>query len=62
MFCVTLEFDRESGELMLPLPRELLNKMGWRCGDTLVAIPSHNGFTLRKAADTEIISVETVCV
>jgi len=27
--------DKESGDLILPIPPELLEKMGWREGDTL---------------------------
>lgn len=30
----TLE-DKETGDLILPIPQELLDKMGWREGDTL---------------------------
>ena len=32
---VELEEDPETGELVMPLPIELLEEMGWRIGDTL---------------------------
>lgn len=30
----TLE-DKETGDLILPIPQELLDRLGWREGDTL---------------------------
>jgi len=32
---VTLEEDPETGELIMPLPPDLLNQVGWDFGDTL---------------------------
>jgi hypothetical protein len=32
---ITVEEDKETGELILPLPQELLDLQGWRPGDTL---------------------------
>jgi hypothetical protein len=34
-YTVTLEEDPETGDLMLPIPTELLNQMGWDFGDVL---------------------------
>jgi hypothetical protein len=33
---ITLEEDPETGELIMPLPSELLESQGWHIGDTLV--------------------------
>lgn len=33
---VTLEEDAETGELILPLPNELIAQLGWTGDDTLV--------------------------
>jgi hypothetical protein len=33
---VTLETDPETGDLMLPLPPELLETLGWQIGDVLI--------------------------
>lgn len=34
-FEVTAQEDPETGDMFLPLPPELLEKMGWKEGDTL---------------------------
>jgi hypothetical protein len=42
---VTIEEDPETKELILPLPTDLLNQMGWDIGDDLVweeHMPSHS--------------------
>jgi len=33
---ISLEEDPETGDLVMPLPEELLNSQGWKIGDTLV--------------------------
>jgi hypothetical protein len=33
---VTLETDPETGDLMLPLPPEMLETLGWQIGDVLI--------------------------
>jgi len=44
-----VEEDTETGELVLPLPDELLNQVGWDFGDTLVWEELDNGnWSLRK--------------
>lgn len=32
---VQLEEDQETGELILPLPPDLLSQLGWNFGDTI---------------------------
>jgi hypothetical protein len=47
-FTVTLEED-ENGDLIMPIPTELLAQMGWDEGDTLIWEESFNGsYSLRK--------------
>lgn len=46
---LTLEEDPETGELIMPLPPDLLNQVGWDFGDTLIWEDMHNGsWSLRK--------------
>lgn len=33
---VTLETDPETGELIMPLPVDMLNQVGWDLGDELI--------------------------
>lgn len=33
---VELEEDPETGDLVMPLPPEMLEELGWKIGDTLV--------------------------
>lgn len=32
---VTLETDPETGELVLPIPQEILDELGWQLGDII---------------------------
>jgi len=51
-FTVKLEED-EHGNLVMPIPTELLGQMGWDEGDTLLWEESFNGsYTLRKKDET----------
>jgi hypothetical protein len=34
-FTATLEFDPETGDLVLPFSDELIEQLGWNVGDTL---------------------------
>lgn len=46
---ITLETDPETGDLIMPLPTDLLNQVGWDFGDTLIWEDLHNGsWSLRK--------------
>jgi len=48
-YTVTLEEDPDTGELVLPIPTELLGQVGWDFGDTLVWDEVTNGtFSLSK--------------
>ena len=40
---VTLETDPETGDLILPIPTELLSQMGWIEGTELFWIDNENG-------------------
>ena len=47
---IKLEEDPETGDLIMPLPTDLLNQVGWDFGDTLIWEDLHNGsWSLRKA-------------
>lgn len=35
-FIVTVEVDEETGELVLPIPDDMLEQVGWKAGDTLL--------------------------
>lgn len=46
---VTVDLDPETGELILPLPADLLSMQGWKDGDELDWIDNGNGsWTLQK--------------
>ena len=53
-YTVTVEEDPDSGDLVLPIPTELLNSVGWDIGDDLVWSDNFNGtFSLSKKVDNE---------
>jgi len=60
-YVVTVEEDPETGELILPIPDELMEEMGWQIDDVLVwedteMCEDHGeypGYTLRKKYDCE---------
>lgn len=46
----TATIIEEDGELVLPIPEELLGELGWVPGDTLVWTDNEDGtFSIRKA-------------
>lgn len=46
---VTIEEDADTGELILPLPADLLNLQGWSEGDTIRWVDNNDGsWTLQK--------------
>lgn len=46
---ITVEEDPKTGELILPLPEEMLKMQGWTEGDTLEWIDNDDGsWTLQK--------------
>lgn len=40
---VTAQEDPDTGDVILPIPPELLQKLGWKEGDTLDWQPGENG-------------------
>ena len=40
---ITVEEDPDTGDLILPLPEELLNMQGWVVGDTLEWVDNEDG-------------------
>lgn len=59
-FTVKVE-EAPNGDVLLPIPQELMDEMGWRQGDVLDWKDNQNGsFTLSKVRETEIVLVETV--
>jgi hypothetical protein len=51
---VTVEEDPETGELILPLPADMLNMQGWVDGDTLEWKEGENGeWFLSKVASND---------
>lgn len=49
---VTLEQDPETGELVMPIPTDALNQLGWDFGDTLIWEDLHDGrWSLRRKTD-----------
>ena len=60
-YIVTLENDPETGDLILPLPDELLRETGWQTGDTLDWKDNGDGtFTMTKQEETEWVLVEAI--
>ena len=52
-FSVELQED-ENGDLIMPIPSELLAQMGWDEGDTLIWEDSFNGsYSLRKKNESD---------
>ena len=60
-YIVSLEEDPKTGELILPIPDELLAEMGWGDGDELVweetllceESGEYPGYTLRRTLENE---------
>jgi hypothetical protein len=49
---ITLEEDPETGDLLMPIPTDCLNQMGWDIGDVLIWEDMQNGsWSLRKKDD-----------
>lgn len=47
-FEVILQEDEETGDLLLPLPDELLHQMGWKEGDNLEWLLEESGSIVLK--------------
>jgi hypothetical protein len=50
---VELEEDADTGDLVMPIPPELLQELGWRIGDTLTWEPGEDltSYRLTKKKD-----------
>lgn len=60
-YTVTLEEDPETGDLILPLPEQLLKEAGWETGDVLNWHDNKDGtFTMTKKQETQWVMVEAV--
>jgi hypothetical protein len=62
-YIVTLETDPETGDLVLPLPDELLKEAGWKTGDTLDWKDNGDGtfsMTKQETKETEWVLVEAI--
>ena len=62
-YIITLEKDPETGDLILPLPDELLREAGWQTGDTLDWKDNGDGtfsMTKQKTEETEWVLVEAI--
>jgi hypothetical protein len=58
-YTITVEEDETTGDLVLPLPVDLLNQMGWSEGTDLFWIDNQNGsFTLtdKKPTNETVVS------
>ena len=55
---IQLEEDPETGDLVMPLPNELLESQGWKIGDTLVwdLDETTNTATLKKKKTDEAVT------
>jgi hypothetical protein len=49
---ITLEEDHETGDLIMPIPQEVLELQEWQEGDTLEWIDLNNGSWQLKKVDT----------
>lgn len=53
IWTVTVEEDPETGEIILPLPQELLESKGWKDGDEFEWIDNRDGTWTLEKVDTE---------
>jgi hypothetical protein len=52
---IVLDTDPESGDLIMPIPDELMDKMNWQIGDTVIWTDNKDGTWVlsKKQADTK---------
>jgi hypothetical protein len=61
IYTVEIELDSNTGEMILPLPKELVDAMGWNVGDQLIWEETtileddgeYEGFSIRRQSDEE---------
>ena len=59
IYKVKIELDSNTGEMILPFPKELVDAMGWNVGDQLIWEETmileedgeYIGFTIRRVSD-----------
>lgn len=56
---VTLKTD-ENGDVIMPLPDDVIDGTGWQLGDKIEFIKTENGSVVMKKFETELVLVETV--
>lgn len=60
-YTVYLEEDQNTSDLILPLPPELLEEVGWKEGDTINWHDNKDGtFTMSNKIETELVLVEAI--
>ena len=59
-YTITVEYDNETGETILPLPDELMKEAGWNLGDDLEWTDNKDGTWSLTKSDKEWVLVETV--
>jgi len=59
-YTITLEEDPETGDLILPLPPELLEETGWKEGDTIKFTDNKDGTFSMTKLETELVLVECI--
>jgi bifunctional DNA-binding transcriptional regulator/antitoxin component of YhaV-PrlF toxin-antitoxin module len=60
-YTIVLDYDNETGDVIMPLPDELMKEAGWNLGDDLEWIDNENGtYTLKKVENKEWVLVECV--
>jgi hypothetical protein len=60
-FTVTLDYDNESGDVLLPISDEMMEAAGWNLGDDVEWVDNGNGtWTIKKIEGKEWVLVETV--
>ena len=59
-YTITLEEDPETGDVILPLPDELLEEAGWKEGDTIKFTDNKNGTFSMTKLETELVLVDCV--
>lgn len=56
---VTLKTD-ENGDVIMPLPDDVIDGTGWQLGDKIEFTKTENGSVVMKKFETELVLVETV--
>lgn len=61
VYTVQLDYDNETGEVILPLSDEMVLEAGWNLGDQIEWIDNHDGsWTMRKVEKKQWVMVECI--